>query len=771
MPTNPFLALDPDPYAPLERRLDIRVLILEPARSWNNEIYCRLEVVSLAKSDGRYYEAVSYCWGSDEKSCSMKLNERPYYITDSLNEFLRYRREKDESVTLWIDAICIDQDNLEEKRKQVRLMRDIYLCSNRLTIWLGLPSDNAELAFGAMYYILEGDEFKLPYLPGDARLALTAFFDRPWWTRIWIVQEFIMGTLCLDGSNALLRCGNLTFPVPAFWEVIDRIDNYQGELRQHFPSIQKIVALQELKKSVQGPDRLSSLKHLLSGRSSNSAPSLQELMIQYRRYKASDARDKIYGLLGISQTEDAFFRSIEVNYEMPACELYQKIASFAIKQGDLNLLKHCRGQELQGLPSWVPDWSYFRNGYLLDDALYLKQKKDNPEDEDLVAEIMKDIEGRGEQRCVTAVVADLLIDSDAAVDVHSRKTSLLARIQNIYFHGPPSNPSPSSSSLSIEGSILRAKVVVLDELKTVHPPFPEELELHWEACTEFMVAVGNCKHSTLHQNEREPSPYSTALGREIAFWRAIFGYDLDGEDLDFKFMIEKNCKTWLPTLPKTWKMKEPRVTVLSSGLLALAVTAAATGDASVELGQGMQTNLIPRDWDEEKIAFFQRRFNDLGRTWEMQPYDLHSRPFQLPNVVPDPYLESRPTEYYNRSKLSNAFKAQFKDHLFEDKEIPLPRVFLCKPKEGLYKGPYTAALGRSFFMTKQGYVGLAPPDSQKGDHVALLDGVKFPFILRESGNKGSTYKLVGEAFMDTVIDGELLEERCKAFRVEHISIV
>ena len=179
MLSNRFLALDPDPYAPLDYHVDVRTLVLEPARSWSDPIKCQLWVTSLAKSEKRYYEAVSYCWDDDEKSNLIYDNDRPYYITDNPNSFLRYRRDKDQSVTLWIDPICINQDDHEEKQKQVQLMREIYLCSNRLTIWLGSPSGDTHLAFATILYILQGDDLKLPYLDGDSRRALSSLFDRP----------------------------------------------------------------------------------------------------------------------------------------------------------------------------------------------------------------------------------------------------------------------------------------------------------------------------------------------------------------------------------------------------------------------------------------------------------------------------------------------------------------------------------------------------------------------------------------------------------------
>lgn len=286
------------------------------------------------------------------------------------------------------------------------------------------------------------------------------------------------------------------------------------------------------------------------------------------------------------------------------------------------------------------------------------------------------------------------------------------------------------------------------------------------------MAVGRCKYSELHGNEEEPNPYQTSSRKEIAFWTAIFGYDLYGEDTDFRSRIEDKYQEWLPPVPEEWQIKNPRVTVLSSGLLTIGVLAATTNAISV--GQGMQFNLIPRDWDEEKIAFFQRRFNALGQTWETQPYDLRSRPFDLPNVVPDPYLESRPIKDWNRyDVLENRFENVDNNVSSEGKEFTRTHTRLCMPEEnvGEQRGCYRAALGRSFFKTSHGYMGLAPPDARSGDKVVLLDGTRFPFILRQTGSGKNTFTLLGESFMETVVDTEAVETRCKELFVERIAIV
>ena len=472
----------------------------------------------------------------------------------------------------------------------------------------------------------------------------------------------------------------------------------------------------------------------------------------------------MYGLLGISQTEDDFFRSIEVNYEAPPSDLYTKVASFVIKQnGNLDLLEHCRGQAFEGLPSWVPDWSYFRKGNLL--SAFLPQDQEDGEDES-DAESPKDPNKFAKQACITGREAAISVNADSTPDILKHRGSLIARIRNQYFHSIREDASPASYSLTIKENVLWTQAIVLDELKVVHAPFPDELQVRWEACTEFMVAVGRCKHSALHRNEEEPNPYQTSSRKEIAFWAVIFGRDLYGEYTDFRSMLENNYQKWLPPVPEDWQIGDPEVTVLSSGLLMLGVYAVMAN--AVKIGQGMQHNLIPQDWDEEKLAFFQRRFNALGKTWAMQPYDLRSRPFGLPNVVPDPYLESRSLKVHRVWDFENN---RLRDP--DDKEIERQSTSLCLPEE-LYdpsSGSYGAALGRSFFITSQGYMGLAPPDARSGDKVVLLDGTRSPFILKKIGRGKNIFELVGEAFLETVLDTEVMETRCKEFSVERITIV
>ena len=152
-------------------------------------------------------------------------------------------------------------------------------------------------------------------------------------------------------------------------------------------------------------------------------------------------------------------------------------------------------------------------------------------------------------------MAAISVNADLTPGIYKYRGSLSARIRNKYFHSVREDAPPSSYSLSFKDKVSWTQAIVLDELKLVHAPFSDELQVRWEACTEFMVAVGRCKYSALHRNKEEPNPYQTSSRKEIAFWAAIFGCDLDGEDTDFRSMLENKCQKWLPPVPKTGRSK------------------------------------------------------------------------------------------------------------------------------------------------------------------------------------------------------------------------
>lgn len=126
-------------YQPLVSNDEIRRLILEPGAG-DASLIGSMERIRLSEtSDSTSFEAISYVWGSDIKDHWIKIDGKAIPITTSLSDALRQVRRPDRPRALWADAICINQDNYEEKNHQVALMGRIYRASSCTLICLLPP--------------------------------------------------------------------------------------------------------------------------------------------------------------------------------------------------------------------------------------------------------------------------------------------------------------------------------------------------------------------------------------------------------------------------------------------------------------------------------------------------------------------------------------------------------------------------------------------------------------------------------------------------------
>ena len=123
-------------YEPLGPGLPrTRILTLEASHSWTSEICCRLTTVNLDPE--LIVEAISYTWGDAAESKPINLEGHCRLVGANLESFLRHRRETYKPVDLWIDALCINQNDPIEKSKQVRIMNLIFGTFSKVTVWLG----------------------------------------------------------------------------------------------------------------------------------------------------------------------------------------------------------------------------------------------------------------------------------------------------------------------------------------------------------------------------------------------------------------------------------------------------------------------------------------------------------------------------------------------------------------------------------------------------------------------------------------------------------
>lgn len=137
------MAPPPSIYKPLEPGVKtIRLLELLPG-AFENDLRCSLRTVAL--DDKPYYEALSYTWGAWDEGRTLKIRPANQWmsrsteipITNNLFRALRRLRRLVTIRVLWVDAVCINQDDLDERSAQVAFMADIYASAASTIIWLG----------------------------------------------------------------------------------------------------------------------------------------------------------------------------------------------------------------------------------------------------------------------------------------------------------------------------------------------------------------------------------------------------------------------------------------------------------------------------------------------------------------------------------------------------------------------------------------------------------------------------------------------------------
>jgi hypothetical protein len=173
-------------YSPLSLGPDsIRLLRLMPDQDDTADIRCELFEYSLQSSckASHLYEALSYVWGSPGEKLPIFIHGHSFDVTVNLRAALSRLRNHSMERTLWVDAICIDQQNLRERGHQVQLMAKIYGQANRVVVWLGEAADDSDQA---LEDIRTAAEREATYSSNSERSQKAVFkmLERSWFRRI-----------------------------------------------------------------------------------------------------------------------------------------------------------------------------------------------------------------------------------------------------------------------------------------------------------------------------------------------------------------------------------------------------------------------------------------------------------------------------------------------------------------------------------------------------------------------------------------------------------
>jgi hypothetical protein len=369
-------------YQPLnESKNEIRVLRILPGTD-TDTLQCRLEHISL--DDSADFEALSYAWHDptlfpeDHKHRNnvLLVNGKCLEIGNNLAAFIKSARTKHiESRQIWIDAVSINQRDVEERNAQVLRMREIYQTATQIVVWLGPASNCSDVAVKFLTLVFdkcprgrEAEWFKNLMKGNNLATewkALASLLARAWWNRIWIVQEIVLA------REALILCGTASIT----WD--------QLEYSLHYTS----NAVDDIQTQVQDPkdhtfirDLVRKIGRLIAIRRRKDNLNVVDVFDNVGSNECSDKRDKIYGLLGI--IPDAHLIVPEPNYSLDVEEVHRRaFGSLAVETRNLDFLsliinrpKNTRGGGFPpSFPSWCPDMtsSYFRNIHRLNTFLIL----------------------------------------------------------------------------------------------------------------------------------------------------------------------------------------------------------------------------------------------------------------------------------------------------------------------------------------------------------------------------------------------------------------
>jgi hypothetical protein len=270
--------------------------------------------------------------------------------------------DDNDSRLIWVDAICINQDDNDEKDFQLNLMRDIYHKATTVHVWLGEASHDTHLVDDFARQLLRastaksdaGDDRLWPLMSHSSRKtygfppisdpgyrALARFLESPWINRIWVIQEVTVA------REALFHRGSFVVPLLPIIYAFGRLSNMGISTELGFAiGGRELTMLQ-----------VECLRFL-----SHQASKLLALLLRHRTRVSSEAKDKVYALCNIAMDIQTGKLDLVRSYNLSTRDAYIRTAKAIITADEnLNILSAIlisTAPTTNGapLPSWVPDW-------------------------------------------------------------------------------------------------------------------------------------------------------------------------------------------------------------------------------------------------------------------------------------------------------------------------------------------------------------------------------------------------------------------------------
>jgi hypothetical protein len=463
---------------------NIRLLNVIPTTD-ASAISCTMRTISLDNPEP--YAALSYAWGDATRRKSIPVNGYPIAITESLHSALKNMTAVASPLNIWADAICINQSDDSERSQQVRVMGEIYSRAAGVLVWLGHESEESALAvnliqeWGSKYHPDIGMDTALRNINDPfnqkAWTALGRLLQRPWWSRLWTVQEVALnknvdvfiGKSNYEWKTVIRAC--------MAWDSLDYIEQATLGGQDKAAMVSEAIDPPEASAKI----TLWIERHLMG----REFPDIVNLVRFCTVFSVTDPHDRIYALLGMTGPVAGF----DVDYTKSTDEIYTRFMKAMIQNDRLDIIRHATYVG-SSTPSWIPDWKRINTSFFHADlnnaALGSKA----------AFEFSKDL--RTLQ--ISAILYDAIAEIGQADDLE-RVLSILAKLWGRTYHG----------NMSILEALLRWTQVDEHSGKRLS----KDLLNAEEVVTDFAVDLAQCCSEEVLRGAGLDYSVSDALPSEI----------------------------------------------------------------------------------------------------------------------------------------------------------------------------------------------------------------------------------------------------------------
>lgn len=340
----------------------IRLLTVYPSTDTNESISCFLSVVNLDHNPA--YLALSYTWGDPTITVPITLEGEPWQVTLNLDDALRCLRDVTQPLTIFVDALCINQQDTDEKNVQVPMMGRVYSQASTVHCCIGRADTESTRTVEILTRARRGAvDLDVSFQDEPINLAdmrsLVYFLDMPYWKRAWIIQEVVVS------SHVVFHYGKYQFSK----QDLPNIDDFVRLMWGMVQSFNETFLCVEVHPDDEIPiisaiyDAASwSILPILSEMSTLTESGLRGLsdghLVRLTKQAASVKHDHIYAFLSLLTPE--LRQRIRPDYRLEASQVFRDFAYKSMQvNGGMRLLSFAVGltKNPLDLPSWVPDFS------------------------------------------------------------------------------------------------------------------------------------------------------------------------------------------------------------------------------------------------------------------------------------------------------------------------------------------------------------------------------------------------------------------------------